>query len=150
MIKTVNLPKLFVAAAALAFLAGSAGPVSAQVADHLKCYRIRDPITSVRYTANLQGLTAQPGCTVKARAKMLCVATTKTNVSPTPPGGGPSSPSAAGKFLCYRVKCARQNLAGQALSDQFGARSVIPRTTAMLCAPASPSGAFLDASDSVF
>ena len=150
MIKTVKLPKLFVAAAALAFLAGGSTPAKAQTPDHLRCYRIRDPITSVRYTANLQGIQPSPGCTVRARAKMLCVQTTKTGVSPTPPGRGPSSPGAAGKFLCYRVKCARQTLANQTLADQFGSRSVSPRATSMLCAPASPSGAFLDASDGVF
>jgi hypothetical protein len=146
---TMHLPKLL-AATALAFVVGGASPVGAQVADHLKCYRVRDPIASVRYTANLQGLLPQPGCTVRARAAMLCVATTKTGVSPTPPGGGPSTPSPAGKFLCYRVKCARQTLPNQTLSDQFGGRTVTPRTTAMLCAPASPSGAFLDVADDLF
>ena len=149
MIKTVWLPKLFVAAAALAFFAGASSPASAQTPDHLRCYRIRDPITSVRYTANLQGIQPSPGCTVRARAKMLCVQTTKTGVSPTPPGVNPTR-GPAGKFLCYRVKCARQTLANQTLVDQFGSRSVSPRATSMLCAPASPSGAFLDASDSVF
>lgn len=153
MIRTVSVRKLFVAASAFAFLAGGAAPAVAQVSDHLKCYRIRDSISNqphTLYNADLMGLVAQPSCRIKTRGKMLCVATTKTGVTPAPPGGGPSSPAAAGKFVCYRARCPRQALPNQALSDQFGARSVSLRTTALLCAPASPSGAFLDSSDRLF
>src|SRR6185295_3091312 len=95
---------LFAAAAGFAALVASASPASAQVADHLKCYRLRDSLTSVKYTANLTGLAVEPGCTVRARGKYLCVSSTKTGVTPTPPGGGPVAPGPAGKFICYRVK----------------------------------------------
>ena len=135
---------LFAAAAAFAGIVASASPASAQ-ADHLKCYRLRDSLTSVKYTASLTGLAVEPGCVIRARGKYLCVASTKTAVTPTPPGGGPSTPSPAGKFICYRVKCPpHAQIPGQALNDQFGVRTGTAVTTQLLCAPASPSGAFLD------
>ena len=142
------MTKLLLAAAAGVFLlAGAPTPASAQNPNHLKCYKIRDgvPAPPVRYTMNLQGLTAEPGCLIRARAQLLCVQTTKTAVSPTPPGGGPN-PASAGRFLCYKVKCARQLLPGVPVTDQFGTRTVAPKRADLLCAPASPSGAFIDGS----
>jgi hypothetical protein len=65
----------------------------AQVADHLKCYAIKDPLLSnsptpvKTYTADLNGLAPEPGCVIKMPAKYLCVETTKANVQPPPPGG---------------------------------------------------------------
>ena len=106
---------------------------------------MRDGLTSVTYTANVAGLFAEPGCRIKARAKFLCVATTKTGVTPTPPGGGPTTPGAAGKFLCYRMKCPpHAQTPGQSLNDQFGTRVGTAVVSQMLCAPASPSGAFVE------
>jgi hypothetical protein len=140
--------KLLLTVAAVAFLLiGPVTPANAQNPNHLKCYKIRDgvPPPPIRYTMNLQGLSAEPGCSLRARASLLCVQTTKTSVSPTPPGGGPN-PASAGKFLCYKVKCARQQLPGVPVVDQFGARTVAPRRADLLCAPASPSGAFVDGS----
>jgi hypothetical protein len=151
MIDTVKASGFFIAAAALAFVVGAARPASAQVGDHLKCYRIRDTLVSVKYTANTTGLAVQAGCVVRARAKSLCVSTTKTGVVPTPPGGGPSTPGPAGKFLCYRMKCPpHAQIPGQSLNDQFGVRVGTAVVAQMLCTPASPSGAFLDASASAF
>src|SRR5262245_58154055 len=75
----------------------------AQVPDHLKCYKIKESAKKVTYTADLGGLAPEPGCQVKVPGKLLCVETTKTNVSPTPPGA--PAGQAAGQFLCYKVKC---------------------------------------------
>src|SRR5258705_1169291 len=134
---------LFAAASAFTTLVAGASPASAQVADHLKCYRLRDTLTSVKYTANLTGLAVEPGCVVRARGKYLCVSSTKTGVTPTPPGGGPTAPGVAGKFICYRVKCPpHAQIAGQALNDQFGVRTGTAVTPQLLCAPASPNGGF--------
>src|SRR5437016_12750764 len=94
------LPAALVAALALA---GSAG--AQPVADHLKCYQVRDPRPKASYTADLQGLAPEPGCTIKVPGKLLCVETTKTNVQPPPAGGAPGNP--AGRFVCYNVKCPR-------------------------------------------
>src|SRR5438045_4177673 len=68
-------------------------PAVAQVPDHLECYTVKDSIAKTVYTADLAGLVPASGCTIKLPAKQLCVETTKTNVSPLPPGaeGGPSA-----------------------------------------------------------
>ena len=63
-------------------------PTGAQVPDHLNCYKIKDPQAKATYTADLGGLVAEPGCTIKVPAKLACVPATKTNVAPTPPGTG--------------------------------------------------------------
>lgn len=142
---------LFLATAAGACFLADAAPVGAQ-ANHLKCYAIRDQITApVRRTADLVGLAPEPGCRIKGRAFQLCVATTKTNVQPPPPGGGPNPPS-AGRFLCYRARCPKPPvpLPGVPSVDQFGTRTVLPKRAVTLCAPSSPSGAFIDASTDIF
>ena len=38
--------------------------------DHLECYKIKDLAPKVPYTADLAGLNAEPGCTVKVPAKL--------------------------------------------------------------------------------
>jgi hypothetical protein len=108
-------------------------PAGAQVTDHLKCYKIKDSATKAKYTADLDGLAPEAGCLIKVPGKLLCVATTKTNVSPTPPG----SPAGrqTGRFVCYKVKCPKGTLAPIAWTDQFGTRSIQPSVANMLCAP---------------
>src|SRR2546427_12138023 len=96
------------AGARLALLAGGA---SAQTADHLKCYKVKDSTAKKFYTANLTGLAPETGCRIKVPAQTLCVATTKTAVSPAPPGGVPNGTN-AGLFVCYKIKCPRGALTG--------------------------------------
>jgi hypothetical protein len=112
----------------------------AQLADHLKCYPVKDVLLSgvpkpvKSYTADLGGLVTEPGCEIKMPAKYLCVQTTKTNVQPTPPGAaaGPS----AGQFLCYKVKCPKATLPRVLANDQFGLHDVTPKNSKLVCAPA--------------
>jgi hypothetical protein len=105
--------------------------------DHLECYKIKDTAARRTYVADLNGLTAEPGCVIKVPGQLLCVATTKTNVVPTPPGGGGTDP--AGSFICYKVKCPRSVLAPVTVQDQFGTRTVSPSPSRMLCAPVAPA-----------
>jgi hypothetical protein len=127
----------------LLVLAGLAVPMlgHAQVADHLKCYAIKDSLResganpAKTYTADLNGLTPEPGCVIKMPAKYACVETTKTNVQPTPPGAADGS--AAARFLCYKVKCAKATPPAITLADQFGTRAITVRRAKLLCAPAS-------------
>jgi hypothetical protein len=105
----------------------------AQVPDHLKCYKIKDSAARATYTADLGGLAPEPGCLVKVPGKLLCVQTAKTNVSPTPPGA--PAATAAGQFICYKVKCPKGTPAAVTVTDQFGARSVQPSAAKFLCAP---------------
>ena len=103
------------------------------VADHLKCYKVRSPEARTKYTADLDGLTPESGCLIKVPAELTCVPTTKTRVSPIPPGGGPSG--VPNGFNCYRVKCPKTKLPVIQNKDQFGARELTPLSASLLCAP---------------
>jgi len=118
--------------AVIAFARADAQPV----ADHLKCYKVKDPQPRASYTADLGGLVAEPGCTIRVPAVMACVPATKTNVTPTPPGGGGTGMPNA--FGCYKIKCPRPTLPAFQLNDQFGNRSVTPSAPKLLCAPVAP------------
>jgi len=122
---------------AMLFLLTWALAVGAQVPDHLKCYKVKDPIAKGAYTADLGGLAPEAGCVIKLPGKLLCVETTKTNVSPTPPGAAPGNP--AGQFLCYKVKCPKVKPPGIPWTDQFGGRTLQPAAPKMLCAPRAVS-----------
>jgi hypothetical protein len=51
------------------------------VPDHLNCYKVKDPQAKTTYTADLGGLVAEPGCTIKVPAVTACVPATKMNVT---------------------------------------------------------------------
>ena len=142
---TKRLPKLLLAAAGAFVLSGATGALA--VNDHLKCYKAKETSGpgKVQYTATLVsgiGLNTEAGCTIKGPPKLVCAPVTKTGVSPTPPGGGPTG--ATHRFFCYKVKCPKgpdQNVGG---TDQFGTHTFLIKGPKTLCLPASPSGAFLD------
>jgi hypothetical protein len=121
-------PAALIASLVLA-TSGGAQPI----ADHLKCYKVKDSRPKASYTADLQGLSPESGCTIKLPGKLLCVETTKTNVQPTPPGLGPGG--AAGRFVCYAVKCPKAALPTVTWRDQFGAGTLTPKAPKLLCAP---------------
>ena len=125
------------AVAALSLSLGLAQPTAAQVPDHLKCFKVRDQLRQTTYTADLSGLVPEAGCKIRVPAAMICLPSTKTNVSPTPPGGGEGPP--AGSFACYRLKCARPELPDVVIDDQFGTRVGTPSFAKMLCAPLNPT-----------
>lgn len=118
--------------------------------DHLTCVRVSTdrrlaktppPLTLDAEQAQLldsQGCKVVGGGRV-ARADELCFATSKD------PGGPPSGIDLSGQsFLCYRVKCERDemNLGGRtelSVTDQFGDGTVFLNerpTTKRLCVPA--------------
>ena len=110
-------------------------PAFAQpMGDHVTCYKVKDSAGKAKYDATLATDAGSQDCLVRAPAKYACVPTTKSNVTPTPPGGGPVT-SAAGSFLCYRVKC-RQPAGSSNVTDQFGQRVVTFRKAKYLCTPA--------------
>jgi hypothetical protein len=121
-------------ATATLWLATIAPGAAQPLPDHLKCYKVEDTQPKASYTADLGGLVAEPGCVIKVPGKMLCVEATKTNVTPTPPGGTANMGS-AGRFLCYKVKCPKVGVAALQWQDQFGARTVTPSAPKMVCAP---------------
>jgi type 1 fimbria pilin len=109
---------------------------AAAIPDHLKCYKVKDSQAKASYTANVEGLTVEAGCTVKVPGKLLCVAAEKSNVTPAPPGGGGTGQP--NNFICYKLKCPKGTLPPVAVSDQFGTRTVTPGTPKLLCAPVAP------------
>lgn len=129
--------KVLIAVAGLTMSLAFARPTSAQVPDHLKCFKIRDQLRLTPYTADLSGLVPQDGCRIRVPAAFFCVPSTKTNVSPTPPNDLEGPP--ANGFACYRVKCPRAALPGVVIEDQFGTRGATPKSTSMLCAPLMPT-----------
>jgi len=104
------------------------------IADHLHCYKVKDAQPKASYTADLGGLAAHTGCLIKVPGNLLCVEAAKTNVSPAPQGGTDDS-GAAGRFLCYKVKCPKVALAPLQWHDQFGDRQLTPSAQKIVCAP---------------
>jgi hypothetical protein len=116
-------------------VAGVSSAWAQPAADHLECYRVKDPQPKTTYVAELAGLAPEPGCLIRVPAKMACVPTSKTITSnPLPPGGGGTG--SAGTFLCYSVKCPKGAPPALSMQDQFGSRTVEPRAPKVLCAPA--------------
>jgi hypothetical protein len=106
---------------------------AAAIPDHLKCYKVKDSQAKAKYTANVEGLTVETGCTVKVPGKLLCVAAEKSGVTPTPPGGGGTGQP--NDFVCYKLKCPKGTVPPVSVSDQFGTRTVTPGTAKFICAP---------------
>jgi hypothetical protein len=136
---------------AAAVIVMAARPSRAQViANHLVCTKVKDPAPRASYTAHLvpSRMNDLNPCIIKVPAKMECQVTAKLNVNPPPPGGGPTADivSATGilRFLCYKTKCPRPEGPADVRTDQFGSRVLTLGPAKLLCAPASPSGAFLD------
>jgi hypothetical protein len=88
------------------------------------------------YTATLlpsdSGLPSAAGCLVKVPAKQVCIDVEKSGITPPPPGAPPGAP--AQRYLCYKVKCPR-NEYQLPVQDQFGSRSVLVKKPGLLCAP---------------
>lgn len=120
-----------------AFCTFGASTSSAVTPDHLRCYKVRDSAPRTSYSADVSGLVPpETRCVIKVPGSLLCLEATKANVDPAPPVGG--SGPAAGRFLCYKVKCPKGALSPIAWNDQFGARSVTPLASKLVCAPALP------------
>src|SRR5262249_47525474 len=111
----------------------STRPVAAQIPDHLACYKVKDTLAKGSYQADVGGLVPTAGCTIKVPGQLLCTETTKTNVSPTPPGGGTAGP--AGRFMCYKLKCPKAAAPTVAWRDQFGERELMVTRSKLICAP---------------
>ncbi len=115
---------------------------SAQVADHLECYKIRDPV-KLRAFVDLDspqfGLAAN--CKVST-AKLFCVPAEKAVISAVdkatrlPIAALPVTGPDAGDRVCYKVKCSEPFPPDTQVSDQFGTRTIKRLKTQMLCAPA--------------
>jgi hypothetical protein len=138
MIRKQSVATLF-AIIAVAVIASSA---AAQPADHLKCYKMKDPLKlSATADLNTPSLGLDPNCRI-SKAKFLCVPGSKTNVTAIDKATGnpisllPIGGANPGKRVCYKIKCQAQ-APDQPLTDQFGARTVGKLKASLLCTPAS-------------
>ena len=123
---------------AATLVAGALVPfATGQTRDHLACFAIKDSAPRVKYQATLTTAAGAQTCIVRTPAKFACVPTSKNDVTPAPPGGGPVG-SSEGAFLCYRAKCPK-TFASSNVEDQFGTRVVQIRASRFLCAPAAVS-----------
>ena len=124
----------FAAAMALVF---STTTTALAVPDHLQCFKIKDDIAKTTYTATITPddptFPAAAGCQIKLGAKLLCVDSTKSAVSPAPPGAADGAQP--GKFFCYKAKCPVSTPVFSG-DDQFGAHNIEVKKTQFLCAPA--------------
>lgn len=121
--------------------AASTGLWAAEIADHLKCYQIKDPL-------GLKGMLdldtpefgTDAGCTV-SKAKLFCVPASKVvqsakgkhvgAITPLPVAGVPTGDDR----VCYKIKCAAQP-ADQEVTDQFGTRTLAFGKASYVCTPA--------------
>jgi len=134
------------AAAIAVVLAFGLTMAHAQVADHLKCYKIKDPVklaAVVDLDSPQFGLEA--GCKVTS-AKMFCVPATKTVISAVDKATGlpitplPVTGPDPGDRICYKVKCPEPFPPDTQATDQFGTRTLTKFKPFMLCAPAVKGG----------
>ncbi|HJQ84442.1 MAG TPA: hypothetical protein VKA21_10225 [Candidatus Binatia bacterium] len=126
-------------ALALLAVAGvlAAPAAHAQVFDHLKCHKMKDPL-KLKATVDLDAVQAQfsaTGCLI-SKAKLFCVPATKSNVQP--PEAAPlvvDGQELENDFICYSAKCP-DTPPDTAVTDQFGSRTQVRYKSSFICAPA--------------
>jgi hypothetical protein len=113
----------------------------AQTYDHLQCFKVRDTKTFSSAEVDLEALLTEFGlqaCTVKGRAKKLCVPAGKTVTSIEDGNVIPStSEEIAALRLCYKLRCPASTAPAITVSDQFGSRDVDSFKAVELCTPAN-------------
>jgi hypothetical protein len=125
-----------VLAAALFLVSALVGTARAAGADHLQCYRIKDPV-KLRAVVDLDSpqFGLAPGCRV-SQARWFCVPAAKTvqeaNVPILPVDGAAQTDDR----ICYKVKCPQPSPPDQQVTDQFGTRVLARLTSSILCTPA--------------
>jgi len=118
----------------------------AATSDHLKCYRIKDPV-ALQGIADLSAppFKPEPGCKI-SRVAVYCVAASKTAVSvldklselPIVPLAAPA-PSVEGDQVCYKLKCPvdpAHSPHDKRTTHQFGTRTFTKFKASLFCAPA--------------
>jgi len=130
--------------ATVAFVLVTVPSASAQVFDHLKCYKMKD---AHNFTAGADltpfqnpPFPVEPGCKIKVKGKEFCIPVDKDLI----PGASnaPSAPvvgqALQNDFICYKMKCPNTGVQIPPLvvSDQFGSRTLKKFVAKKLCTPA--------------
>jgi hypothetical protein len=125
--------------AVLGLAIGLSSSALAQSNDRFTCYAIKDSAPRGRYQVTLSSAAGSQNCIVRTPAKIACVPSSQTAISPAAPESGPDG-SATGGFLCYLAKCALPSSTAN-VEDQFGRRVVKFRATRFVCDPGDLSAA---------
>jgi hypothetical protein len=132
----LSMTRMILSAVTLLVITGLGVRASAQNADNLACYAVKDSAKG-SFTFSLTNAGATQTCSVKLPAKFGCTETQVSGVTPTPHDSGPS-PGAAGNFLCYKLRCPRPFPPSTQTTDQFGGQRVVKfRSGQFLCAPST-------------
>jgi hypothetical protein len=128
------------------------GTASAQVPDHLQCYKIKDTAIILKGTVDLEDQLSGPLSPCKiSKAALYCRASIKSNpqvfniTNPIPANGFTGVALADDQDrICYKVSCPKLDppVADQVVTDQFGQHTLTKLKTGMLCTPASPGTTF--------
>ena len=132
--KTLTVPTLLGA-----LLLATSASVAQTTIDNLTCFKVRDRTPRTQFRATLGANVGGQRCTLNAPARLACVPTVDTTVSPTP--GGTRQGAVSNGFLCYPATCTRPIPASAQFTDPFGSRLVTFRAAKLLCVPASQSPA---------
>lgn len=125
------------ATAALLFISTNA--FAGANARYSHCYKIKDTQAKAVYTLDLLPSDFRfpdvEGCTIKVPAKLICVDSVDTGLTPTPTEGTPGGLTGQ-KYLCYKAKCpapATDLIVG--VGDALGIREVTASKSQLVCAP---------------
>jgi hypothetical protein len=130
-------------AVVLALCVAWAGAATAQVPDHLECYKVRDPLRlKAIVDLNSAQFGADTGCKLTGTS-LFCVPGTKAVQSaeqrkPRAPIVPLSfwAPPQPGDLVCYKARCPRPFPGDQQVTDQFGTRTLKRLKSSLLCTPA--------------
>ena len=121
---------------ALALTAAASG-VQAQMLDHLKCHKMKDP-QRLKATVDFDALQTEfsaQGCLV-GKAKFFCVPGTKRNVQPPEAVVfNVDGQELQNDFICYSAKCP-DTPPDTGVTDQFGSRTQTRYKSSLICTPA--------------
>lgn len=125
---------------ALAVCMCGAQPAPAQTFDHLYCFKARDEKVFKSAAVDLDpslAAFAATGCTIKAKAKEVCLPATASVTAVEDGTHLPiAGPALTFERLCYKLKCPKFEPAPETFSDAFGTRELSRFRATKICLPA--------------
>ena len=110
----------------------------------MSCYRVKDPFkfsALVTLDALRDAFDPTGQCEIKPKAKLYCVPTTKNvdefivDKAMQTPDDLPGQ-TLTNDVLCYKVKCPKESVPDEDVSDQLGTRGLSKFKRQLLCTPA--------------
>jgi hypothetical protein len=126
---------LFALFVLIPFLVVTPASAEGEANDHLKCRRI-EAGTKIKKKAAIEGLDERfdaGKCRVQ-RARLLCSATARTGIDPSPELEFVEGDELGSDYVCYKTKCKNRPEANVA-TDAFGTRRIGKLQSKLLCVP---------------